>query len=127
MPNEREWLQAEQNGQDALAETMFARVVADMPSVQPGADFVGRTVQVAWRARARRRMVVRFASIAAALLIGIATLGSMYELSALAVGLAARGTVAFSHGLVWLLASASQGAKWWWIAERIGDGRQRDH
>jgi hypothetical protein len=63
---------------------------------------------------------VRFARIAAALLIGVATLGSMYELSALAVGLAARGTVVFSHGLVWFLTSASAGARWWWIAERIG-------
>jgi hypothetical protein len=120
MPNDRDWLQAEQSGQDALAEMMFARLVAEMPPIEPGADFVGRTVQAAWRARARRRIVTRLARVAAALLLGIATLGSMYALSVLAGGFIARGAAALSHGLVWFLTSASDGARWWWIAERMG-------
>jgi hypothetical protein len=120
MRNDREWLQAEQNGQDAPAEMMFARLVAEMPPIEPGPAFVDRTVQAVWRARARRRVVMGLARTAAALLIGIATLGSMYELRLLAIGLIVHGTVVLSHGMVWLLTSASEGARWWWIAERIG-------
>jgi hypothetical protein len=120
MPNHRDWLRAEQSGQDELAETMFARMVAEMPAVEPGADFVGRTVQTVWRARARRRVVVRVARVAAALLFGAATLGSMYALSVLAGGFIVRGAAELSHGFAWLVASIGEGARWWWIAERIG-------
>ena len=120
MPNDRDWLQAEQSGHDALAETMFARLVAEMPAIEPGAGFVDRTVRAAWRARARRRIVVRLARVAAALLLGITTLGSMYALSVLAGGFIVRGAASLSHGLVWFLTSAGEGARWWWIAERIG-------
>jgi len=120
MPNDREWLQAERSGQDVLAERLFARLVAELSPIEPSADFVRRTVQAAWRARARRRMVTRLAGVAAVLLLGITTMGSLYELNALAGGLMVRGTVSFSHGLVWLLMSAGEGARWWWIAERIG-------
>lgn len=104
MTNERNWLEAEQNGDDAFAEAMFARVVADMPAIPPSADFVRRTVQVAWRARARRRLVEQLAGVAAALSIGIIALGTLYESSARAMGLAVRGVVLSSHGLIWVLA-----------------------
>lgn len=120
MPNERQWLQAEQTGQDELAERIFARVVAEMPPIESSTDFVNRTVQRAWQARTRRRRVRRVALVAAALLITTAVVGSMYELATLAMGLVVRSTVVFSHGLVWLLTSAGEGARWWWIAERIG-------
>lgn len=120
MPNERKWLQAEQSGQDSLAEILFAHLVAEIPSIEPSPDFVCRTVQAAWRARARRLLVMRLAGIAGVLAVGIAGFGSIYELRGLAVVLIVHSAVMFSHGLVWLLGSASQGAKWWWIAERMG-------
>jgi hypothetical protein len=120
MPNERNWLQAEESGQDPLAEILFAHLVAEIRPIEPSPDFVGRTVQAAWQARARRHLMMRLARIAAVLVVGIAGFGSIYELRGLAVVLIVRGAVVFPHGLVWLLASASQGAKWWWIAERIG-------
>jgi small-conductance mechanosensitive channel len=120
MPNERQWLQAEQSGQEELAERIFARVVAELPPIEPSTGFVNRTVQRAWQARARGRHVRCVALIAAALLITIAAVGSIYELTALAMGLVVRSTLMFSHGLVWLLTSAGEGARWWWIAERIG-------
>ena len=93
--------------------------MAEMPSIEPSTDFVGRTVRAAWQARSRRLLVKRLALIAAAVLISIAGAGSSYELTALAIGLVVRGTVVFSHGLVWFVTSASEGARWWWIAERI--------
>jgi hypothetical protein len=120
MPNERQWLQAEQGGQDELAEMIFARVVAEMPPIEPSTGFVDRTVRAACQVRTHRRLVRRVALIAAALLISIAGAGSIYELTALATSLIVRSTVVLSHGLVWFLTSASEGVRWWWIAERIG-------
>jgi hypothetical protein len=120
MPDERQWLQAEQSGQDDLAEKAFARVVAEMTAVDPSADFINRTVRLAWQAHARRRLVRRAALIAAALLITIVSIGLIYALTALAIGMVGRVAVLFSHGLVWLLTSASEGVRWWWVAERMG-------
>jgi hypothetical protein len=120
MPGEREWLQAEQGGQDAIAEAMFARLIADMPPIEPGDAFVERTVRTAWRARRRHRVVTRVARLAAGLLLTVMTVASLYEFSVLVAGLVARGTVVFSHAFVWLLTSARDGARWWWIAGRIG-------
>jgi hypothetical protein len=120
MTNERQWLHAEQSGREELSEKIFARLVAEMPPIEPNADFVNRTVRAAWQARTRRRLLMRLALISAALSISIVAVGSIYELRALAIGLVARSTVAFSHALVWLLTSASEGTRWWWIAERIG-------
>jgi hypothetical protein len=120
MPNQRQWLQAEQSGQEELAEKAFARVIAEMPAIEPSADFVNRTVRVAWQAHARRRLVRRAALIAAALLITIVGVGLIDALTAPAISIAGRVAVLFSQGLVWLLTSASEGARWWWIAERMG-------
>ena len=120
MPNDRNWLRAERSGQDALAEALFARLVAELPPIEPGADFVRRTVQAAWRARARRRIVVGLAGVAAALLLGITSFLAWYGLGARAGDLIARGAVAFADALVWFVTSAGEGARWWWIAERIG-------
>ena len=119
-PDERKWLQAEQSGEDPLAEILFAHLVAEIRPIEPSPDFVGRTVQAAWQARARRHLGMRLARIAAVLVVGIGGFGSIYELRGLAVVFIVHSAVMFSHGLVWLLGSASQGAKWWWIAERIG-------
>ena len=120
MPNDRQWLQAEHSGEDDLAETLFAQLVTEILPIEAGPDFVGRTAQAAWRSRTRRRFVKALAGVVAVLSIGFAAFSSMYELRGLAVGLIARGAAVFSHGLVWLLTSASAGVRWWWIAERIG-------
>src|SRR6185295_3261556 len=120
MPNNSDWLQAEESGDEVLAETLFARVIAGMPAIEPGADFVPRTVHAAWRARARRRLVTRLARIAAALVVTIAGLGSIYALSGAALALLIPGTVALSRGFLWLITSAGDGAGWWWVADRIG-------
>jgi hypothetical protein len=120
MPNDRQWLQAEHSGEDALAEMLFARLMAEIPPIEAGPDFVGRTAQAAWRSRTRRRFVKALAGVVAVLSIGFAGFASIYELRGLAVGLSAWGTAMLSHGLVWLLTSASAAIRWWWIADRIG-------
>ncbi len=120
MPDKPHWLHAEESGQEELAESAFARLISEIPSVEPSTAFVDRAVHAAWQARSRRRRVTRLAYIAGALTILVAGAGSIYELAGPATALAARVTVAFSHALVWLLTSAGAGAAWWSIAERIG-------
>lgn len=115
MRKEPDWLQAERSGQNEIAEAMFARIVAGMPLVPPSADFVDRTVQAVWRARARRRLFTRVAVITAALLAGIG-----YMVTMLDAGVSAQVAILLTHGVVWLLTSASEAVKWWWIAERVG-------
>jgi len=57
---------------------------------------------------------------AAALLLGVTMVGSLYEVSGLAASLFVRGSIVFSHAFVWFLAAAREGARWWSIAERVG-------
>src|SRR5262249_44596910 len=119
MTKQRDWLQAEANGQDELAERLFADWAAEMPRVAPTGDFASRVGRVAWEGGARRRAAVRLAQIAAVLLLGISVAGSVYGL--IASGLVARGAVLLSHGLVWVLTSTGEGTRWWGIAGRIGN------
>ena len=120
-PNGRQWLQAEQSAQEEIAELMFAQLIAEMPGVEADAAFVNRTAKIAWRTHTRHRLLTHCALLAAALLIAIGTVGSIYELRELAVRMVASSAVLFSHGLVWVLTSASDALRWWSIAERIGD------
>ena len=119
MSNDQNWLRAEQDGDDVLAEAMFARVIAAMPPIEPGADFVSRTVDAAWRARTHRRFAA-FARIAAMFALMIGVPAAIYAFSGWAIALIVPGTVALSRGLMWLVTSAGDGVGWWWIADRIG-------
>lgn len=119
MPNQLQWLQAEQDGLEELAERMFASLLAEMPAIEPSGDFVDRVVKAAWRARTRRLRLARVVLAVSALLLGTVSVWSIYALSVPA-SLGARVAVALSRGLVWLLTSVSDGTRWWWIAERIG-------
>jgi hypothetical protein len=118
-PDEGHWLQAEQSGQEELAEIMLARLVARLPAIEPSAAFIDRAVQAAWRTRTHRRRV-RVALVGAAALIAMAGFAAVYALAPFTQGLIVSGIVVMSHGLVWLVTSAGEGARWWWIAERIG-------
>jgi len=69
MPKERQWLHAEHSVQDELEEIIFARLVAEMPPIEPSTGFVARTVRAACQAHTHRRLVRRVALIAATLLI----------------------------------------------------------
>jgi hypothetical protein len=120
-PNGRQWMQAEQSAQEKLAELMFAQLMAEMPVIEADAAFVNRTAKIAWRSHAHHRLLRHCALLAAALLIVIAGVASIYVLREMAVPLIVRGAVLFSHGLAWVLTSAGDGFRWWWIAERIGD------
>ena len=120
MANERQWLDAEQAGQEELAERMFAHAIAGLPRIQPSESFVIRASQGAWRARTRRRRAVRMAYASIALLVGIIGVAAIYEVMPLVPDLIANAALAVSHGLTWLLTAPAQRAEWWWFAERIG-------
>ena len=120
MAGERQWLEAEQTGQDEVAERMFARAIAGLPRIQPSESFVIRTSQVVWRARAGRRRAMRMAYASIPLLVGIISVAAIYELTPLMPNLIANAALAVSRGLIWLLTAPAQGAGWWWFAERIG-------
>ncbi len=124
IPNVREWLRTEQieseTGSpetDAAAERMFARAIVALAPVEPTASFVDRTAHAAWRARSRRRLL-GWLAVAAAVLVG-AIISVLYVFPGLPTMLFVNGTVAMSQGLVWLLTSATAGAGWWSIADRI--------
>lgn len=120
MPNELQWLQAEQDGHEELAERMFASLMAEMPVIEPSGDFAGRVVKAAWRARIRRHRLARVVlAVSGPLLIAV-SVWSIYALSVPAASLGARVAVALSRGLVWVLTSVSETARWWWIAGQIG-------
>ena len=120
VPNHRRWLEAERSGRDEAAELEFARLFAEVSAIEPSADFVGKAVQAAWRAHARRRLMLRVARVAAALVIAVAAVASMSVFGLLIVNAAVRGTVAVSHGLVWILTFAGEGLRWWSLAGRVG-------
>jgi hypothetical protein len=113
MSKHEDWLRAEESGQDELAESIFAQLMIELPVMQPSAAFVDRTVHAAWRARRRRSM--RIAALAAATLL--VCLG--YLATAALTSMAGRVAILISRGVVWLVTSVSDGARWWWIAERI--------
>ena len=114
------WLLSEKAEQDDAADTAFAQVFAAVSKVEPGADFVERTVGVAWRLRAARRRALALAW-AAAVVIAAAG-GATTYLAAPFVGAWALKTVAFAigRGFPWLIAYTAVAMDWWWTVARIG-------
>ena len=120
MPDKPHWLHAEQAGHEELAESAFASLIAELPSVEPSAAFVDRAVHAAWQARNRRRLVTRLAYIAGALSIAIAGAASIYELAGPANDSRRAHHRSPLARLGVVLTSTSAGAGWWSIAERVG-------
>lgn len=117
--NCREWLAAEQDGHDELAELTFARLVAELPPIEASPAFVDTVVQRAWRAHLRRRAVSRLARVAAVLVMAGVTAATVYVLGGILVNTLAQGTVLLSEALLWLLTSAGDGVRWWSVAARV--------
>jgi len=96
------------------AEDAFVYVFAALPTIAPSEDFVRRTVQTAWSARARRRAVARRVAIAASLLTATAAGVLAYGLTTVASGwpVATIATVAASSTVSLLMATAAS-IEWW--------------
>jgi len=72
MPNGKQlerWLLSEDTGQDDAAEAEFAHLFTALPRVEPGADFIQRTVTEVWRVRARRRRILALGWAATIILV----------------------------------------------------------
>jgi hypothetical protein len=119
MSDHREWFRADKDGNDILAERAFARLIADLPLIEPDVAFVDRTVQAAWRMRDRPQIWKPMVAVVA-LLIGAVAVVSLYALSGSATELFAGYVRELSRSLIWLLTFAAEGVRWWWIADRIG-------
>lgn len=115
------WLSSERDEADAQAESAFGRVLAAMPRVEPGLDFVDRAVQATWRARRRRRAVRRTAGLAASVLIAIGGLVAM-SLAVMQGGawLVQTGAAVTSRVVVWFVRSAAEGLDWWSVVAQVG-------
>ena len=108
------WLSSERLAQDATSDEAFAHVFAALPAIEPSEDFVRRTVQAAWQARAHQQRVTASVAIAASLLATVTAGVTAYGLLGVASGwlLSAIAAVAASStGL--LLAAATTSIGWW--------------
>ena len=121
-PPYRRWLAAEHDDDEAAADASFARLIAQLPRVEASPDFAARTTRAAWRARARRRLVVRLGRVAALVLIAGTSLVVAYESLALILAGLMRGAVLLSRAVVWLIIAVNDGVTWWSIARRAAAG-----
>jgi hypothetical protein len=116
----RQWLEAEREGREGLAELTFARLMSELPPVEPSPVFVGAIVHRVARRQAQGRVVGWLARVAAVILIAAGSVVVMYVLGAFAVGAIARGSSLLSEGLLWLMRSTGDGIQWWSVAARVG-------
>ncbi|MBI3047099.1 MAG: hypothetical protein HYY76_02200 [Acidobacteria bacterium] len=108
-----DWLRAEQEGPEEVADAAFAQVFTALPTLQPSPAFVARTVEAAWEARARRRQVAGLAA-AAAVLAAVATTVVLYAVFGARVGWLLTTIAAVASGSVLsLLGAALTAAEWW--------------
>lgn len=116
----RDWLASEQDGPDDLAEFTFARLMADLPGVEPTPTFVERTVQVAWRRRVRQQRLAWAARAAAVVLVLAGGVAGLWAVGSAVTAAAADGVVAGVQGLIWTAGAMSDGLRWWAFLQNIG-------
>ncbi|MEQ1898047.1 MAG: hypothetical protein ABL971_11740 [Vicinamibacterales bacterium] len=116
----RDWLASEQDGREDLAEFTFARLMADLPPVEPSPAFVGRTVQAAWQRRVRQQRLAWVARAAAVLAVLIGGGVGLFVLGTAFLGAAADGVVAGVQGLIWTADAVGGGLRWWSLLEKVG-------
>ena len=121
----RDWLDAEADDRDDLAELAFAQLMADLPAVQPSPDFVLRAVAASVEARARQTRLVRLARLAASVAVMVGGLGLLWAVGDRVVDALAHGLVFAMHGLVWLASAVGGGARWWALVTDIASALGR--
>ncbi len=116
----RDWLEAEEEGRDDLAELTFARLMADLRRVEPSPAFVERAVQAARQRRVRQQRLAWAARAAAVLVVLVGGGVGLFVLGEAVVGAAADGVVAGVQGLIWTADAVSGGLRWWSLLEKLG-------
>jgi hypothetical protein len=108
------WLTSEQEERDDSAETAFSQLFAATPRREADPQFIDRTVQLAWKARSRSRILLLGARIAAGLFMAASALAAVYALTAYAGGpLIARGATIAARLIVTPTLFLAAGLEWW--------------
>ena len=116
----RDWLASEQDGRDDLAEFTFARLMADLPRVEPSPAFIERAVKAAWQRRVRQQRLAWAARAAAVLAVLVGGGVGLFALGAAVIGAAADGLMAGVQGLIWTADAVGGGLRWWSLFEKVG-------
>ena len=114
------WLVSEETGQDDAAEAEFAHLFTALPRVEPGADFVQRTVTDVWRMRARRRRILALAWAATIILVVAGAVTAYVASPRLATSVIKALAFASSRSVPWLVAYTTVAMDWWWTRARVG-------
>jgi hypothetical protein len=127
MPNREQlerWLSSEEAEQDAAADdaadAAFAHLFAAMPQIEPGAEFVQRTVAGVWRLRARRRRAVAFAWAASVVIAAAGCVAGYVVAVPVCVWMVKTGVLVTSHAAPWLIAYATVAIGWWSTLGHVG-------
>ena len=104
----------DENADDAA----FSRLFAALPAIEPSADFVQRTVDAAWEARATRRRWARMA-VAASVACAVMTIAALvaFGIPAWVIPVAAQVAAASLMTIVW---TATAVAEFWTLMLRAG-------
>ena len=115
------WLSNEEQGLDDAADAAFQHVFAAVPAVEPSSDFVRRTVEATWRARARRRRTVLVSSLAASVFVAVTAGATAYGVFGIAGGwlLTTAATLA-TNSAVSIIAAGTTAVEWWFATARAG-------
>lgn len=116
----REWMDAEQEGREDLAELAFTRLMSALPPVEPSEAFVAAVAHRAMHAHARTRRVQRLARMAAVMLVAGVSVAAIVALGSAAAAALSGAASLLSDGVVWLVRTAGGGIKWWSLAARVG-------
>jgi len=110
------WLTEEEASRDETAEAAFAQLFAAIPRQEVSAEFVERSVHLAWRARSRARVVLLTVRIAAGVFIA-ASIAAAYALATYAgAPLIAMGAAIAARVIVDPVLFLAGGLKWWSLA-----------
>jgi hypothetical protein len=115
------WLFSEETGQDDAAEAEFAQLFTALPRVEPGADFVQRTVAEVWRMRARHRRILALGWAAAIILVVAGAVTAYVASPRLATSVIKALAFASSRSVPWLVAYTTVAMDWWWTLARVGE------
>ena len=114
------WLASEATGQEDAADAAFAHLFAAVPKVEPGADFVQRTVTEVWRVRARHRRILALGWAATIILVVAGAVTAYFGSPRLATSVIKALAFASSRSVPWLVAYTTVAMDWWWTLARVG-------
>jgi len=123
MPDRKQlerWLFSEETGHDDAAEAEFAQLLTGLPRVEPGADFVQRTVTDVWRMRARRRRILALGWAATIILVVAGAVTAYFASPPLATSVIKALAFASGRSVPWLVAYTTVAMDWWWTLARVG-------